>query len=71
VLILEELEHADAGRDDPGRADRFAETLTPSMMRLARWRADRTHAAAALADAGVGVHDVDYINAHGTERKQR
>lgn len=72
VLILEELEHARRrGATILAELIGFAETFDAhSMMRLAPGgeqieRMLRT----ALADAGVGVHDVDYINAHGTGTK--
>jgi len=72
VLVIEELEHAQRrGATIMAELIGFAETFDAhSMMSLAPGgeqieRMLRT----ALADAGVGVHSVDYINAHGTGTK--
>ncbi len=69
VLILEELEHAQRrGATIMAELIGYAETFDAhSMMSLAPGGAQiERMLRAALADAGVGVHEVDYINAHGT-----
>ncbi len=72
VFVLEELEHAQL-RGAPIIAELigFAETFDAySMMRLAPGGGQiERMLRAALADAGVGAHEVDYINAHGTGTK--
>ncbi|MDP2708250.1 MAG: beta-ketoacyl synthase N-terminal-like domain-containing protein, partial [Burkholderiales bacterium] len=72
VLILEDLEHAQhRGATIMAEVTGFAETFDAhSMMSLAPGGEQiERMLRAALADAGVGVHDVDYINAHGTGPK--
>jgi 3-oxoacyl-[acyl-carrier-protein] synthase II len=72
VLVLEELEHAQRrGATIVAEVIGFAETFDAySMMRLALGGEQiELMLRAALADAGVGAHDVDYINAHGTGTK--
>ena len=72
VLVLEELEHARRrGATIMAEVTGFAETFDAhSMMSLAPGGEQiERMLRAALADAGVGVHEVDYINAHGTGTK--
>jgi len=72
VLILEDLEHAQRrGATIVAEVAGFAETFDAhSMMSLAPGGEQiERMLRAALADAGVGAHDVDYINAHGTGTK--
>ena len=72
VLILEDLEHAQRrGATIMAELIGFAETFDAhSMMSLAPGGEQiERMLRAALADAGVGAHDVDYINAHGTGTK--
>jgi len=72
VLILEDLEHAQRrGAAIMAELTGFAETFDAhSMMSLAPGGEQiERMLRAALADAGVGAHDVDYINAHGTGTK--
>ena len=72
VLVLEELEHARRrGATIMAELTGFAETFDAhSMMSLApAGEQIERMLRAALADAGVGAHDVDYINAHGTGTK--
>ena len=72
VLVLEELEHAQRrGATIMAELIGFAETFDAySMMRLAPGGEQmELMLRAALADAGVAAHDVDYINAHGTGTK--
>jgi 3-oxoacyl-[acyl-carrier-protein] synthase II len=72
VFVLEELEHAQRrGATIIAELIGFAETFDAySMMRLAPGGQQiEVMLRAALADAGVGVHDVDYVNAHGTGTK--
>ncbi len=72
VLILEDLEHAQhRGATIMAEVIGFAETFDAhSMMSLAPGGEQiERMLRAALADAGVGAHDVDYINAHGTGTK--
>ena len=72
VLILEDLEHARRrGATIVAELTGFAETFDAhSMMSLAPGGEQiERMLRAALADAGVGVRDVDYINAHGTGTK--
>ena len=72
VLILEDLEHAQRrGATIVAEVIGFAETFDAhSMMSLAPGGEQIERMLhAALADAGVGVPDVDYINAHGTGTK--
>ncbi len=72
VLVLEELEHARRrGATIMAELTSFAETFDAhSMMSLApRGEQIERMLRAVLADAGVGAHEVDYINAHGTGTK--
>jgi len=72
VLVLEELEHAQRrGATILAELIGFAETFDAhSMMSLAPGGEQMERMLrAALADAGVDAHDVDYINAHGTGTK--
>jgi len=72
VLVLEELEHAQRrGATIMAELTGFAETFDAhSMMSLAPGGGQiERMLRAALADAGVGAHEVDYINAHGTGTK--
>jgi len=72
MLILEDLEHAQRrGATIMAEVIGFAETFDAhSMMSLAPGGEQiERMLRAALADAGVGAHDVDYINAHGTGTK--
>lgn len=72
VLVLEELECAQRrGATIMAEVIGFAETFDAySMMRLAPGGEQiELMLRAALADASVGAHDVDYINAHGTGTK--
>lgn len=69
VLVLEELEHARRrGATILAELIGFAETFDAhSMMSLAPGGAQIERVLrAALADAGIAAHDIDYINAHGT-----
>ena len=72
VLVLEDFEHAQRrGATIMAELIGFAETFDAySMMRLAPGGEQMERMLhAALADAGVDAHDVDYINAHGTGTK--
>ena len=72
VLVLEELEHAQRrGATIMAELIGFAETFDAhSMMSLAPGGGQiERMLRASLADAGVDVHDIDYINAHGTGTK--
>jgi 3-oxoacyl-[acyl-carrier-protein] synthase II len=72
VLVLEDLEHAQRrGATIMAEVTGFAETFDAhSMMSLAPGGEQMERMLrAALADAGVDAHDVDYINAHGTGTK--
>jgi 3-oxoacyl-[acyl-carrier-protein] synthase II len=72
VLVLEDFEHAQRrGATIMAELIGFAETFDAySMMRLAPGGEQMERMLhAALADAGVDAHDVDYVNAHGTGTK--
>jgi 3-oxoacyl-[acyl-carrier-protein] synthase II len=72
VLVLEELDHAlSRGATVLAEIIAFAETFDGySMMRLAEHGEQiERMLRVLLAEAGVGPHDVDYINAHGTGTK--
>jgi 3-oxoacyl-[acyl-carrier-protein] synthase II len=72
VLVLEELEHAQR-RGAPIIAELigFAETFDAhSMMSLApEGEQIERMIRAAITDAGLAPHDIDYVNAHGTGTK--
>jgi len=69
VLVLEELEHAKA-RSAPILAELIGFAVTADAYHVVAPCADGEGAARcmrfALADAGVALRDVDYVNAHGT-----
>ncbi len=73
IVILEELEHARA-RGAPILAEVTGYGSTADAFRITDIHEDGRGATAAmrlaLADAGVTIHDIDYISAHGTSTEE-